>query len=139
MSIKLNFKGIELTVTHAAEAVALLRELTETPPPKIGRPLSKPLELFPDTEPDGSQHAIAFLTTIANADADGATADDLAKVVGVKHTKGVGGKAARINNILIGLGFKPDEIYSNTKTLEGRFWKPRPRIHEAIGKLKKSA
>jgi hypothetical protein len=135
MAIKLNFKGIELTVSHPAEAAALLRELTDTHSPKIGRPPTKPLETLAKNA-NGNQVAIAFLTTIANADADGATADDIAKAVGVKHTKGVGGKAARVNNTLIELGLKPEDIYSNTKTLDGRFWKPRPRIHEAIEILK---
>jgi hypothetical protein len=139
MAIKINYRGIEFTVSSTGEAVALANALTETTQVKPGRP-AKPLELFPsDNLPKLNQLAVAYLNAIASAGANGATANDLAPVLELRHPKGVGTRASRIDKLLNEMGIMPDDVYSNTKTSDGRFWKPRHRIQEAIEKLKTSA
>lgn len=135
MAIKVNFRGIEFTVNTAGEAAALARELIDEPQPKLGRPAVKDNDLFPETAA-AKENAIAvnFLNAIINNGA-GADSKQIAAAIGVSHPKGIGGRAAKINSMLSNLGFNPDDVYSNTKTLDGRIWKPRQRIGEALEKL----
>lgn len=135
MAYRINIKGIDITASTAAEAAALVRELTEQYAPKVGRPR---LIERPDAGAgiNGKEIALAFLTTIANAGPRGAEAEELMKVLRVSHPKGVGGRSVRIINILSKLGFAQIDVYDNTRTAEGRFWKPRAKLHEAIAALK---
>lgn len=137
MAIKINIRGIDIVVSTAAEAAAVVREFTEQPTSKIGRP--KLRFRSRNTEVNGSDEEniiLGFLTTITNAGPRGVMADDLMKVLHVEHPKGVGGRSARINTQLKKLGFKPDDVYTTFRKAEGRVWKPRGKISEAIEALK---
>lgn len=140
MAIRLTIRGIEITVSSTAEAAALIREMTEAPAPKIGRPRIKPRpqELFPDTPSADHQLAHDFLFRIASAEAKGISTEEVMKVLKVDTGKGVGGRCVRINNILAKLGFTdPSEIYRNPRLADGnRVWRSGPKIAEALLALK---
>lgn len=136
MAIKLKFRGIDVTTSSAAEAAELLRELTATTKPAIKRSIS-PDDDSPKNGFDVEQACFNFLTIISRADRHGTTAEDLMSALHVIHPKGIGGRTARINGFLSNLGFAPHEVYDNSRTAEGRFWKPGRRLAEVIGVLEK--
>ena len=139
MSFKFNFQGIDISTSSAAEAAALVRELTAQQPPKVGRPPKNPglFEDAPANEGDTPAVALSFLTAITKANGDGASAEDLMKVLNVEHSKGIGGRSVRINNLLRKLKFEPEEVYTSERLPEGRFWKAGARVDEAIQILKR--
>ena len=138
MSIRINFRGIELTVSSPSEAAAVARELAEQPVPKLQRVrvIEEPT-LFAGPEPD-EQRAVGLLELIKNAPNGGPGVDDLMKVLQVDSPKGIGGRMVRINNILLRAGMKPEDAYRNPKTADGRVWKPGTRIQEAIDRLREA-
>ena len=139
MSFKINVRGIEIIASSASEAAALVRELTEQPTPKIGRPLKAPglFDVTPTEENNTAAVATSFLTAITHANGEGASAEDLMKVLNVDHSKGIGGRSVRINNLLRRLKFDPEDVYKSERLPEGRFWKPGPKVDEAIQSLKR--
>lgn len=138
MAIKLNVRGIEITVSTTAEAAALIRDLTEAQPSKIGRPKAeeRAADLFSGPTAD-EKMAHSFLSTIAVSGSQGVPTEDIMKVLEVDAGRGIGGRCVKINNLLSRLGFNdPKEVYVNPKLAAGRVWRPGPRIHEAIERLK---
>ena len=137
MTIKINIRGIDIVVSTPAEAAAIVREFTEQPAAKVGRPKLNLRSRH--TQIDGADEediVLGFLTTIANAGPRGVMADDLMKVLNVEKPKGLGGRSARINNQLSDLGFKPSDVYDTVRKAEGRIWKSRAKIGEAIEAVK---
>lgn len=142
MGFKFNVRGIDIVASSAAEAAALVRELTEQPTPRIGRPLKNPGlfgEAFqaPSAENDTVAVAVSFLTAITKANGEGASAEELMKVLEVDHSKGIGGRSVRINNLLRKYKLEPEEVYTTERKPEGRFWKPGPKLDEALHILKR--
>jgi hypothetical protein len=80
---------------------------------------------------------LRFLNAIANSsEADGLGGDVIANVLGVRHPKGIGSRAAIINRLLMELGFNVEEVYTNPRNnLGDRTWKPGPKITHALAAL----
>jgi hypothetical protein len=132
VSIKFNFKGIEVTTSSTSEAAVLIRELTEIPQSK---PQSSPVYL-----PSAYVIVDKFLQTIVTAPPEGPSTTQIMEAVGVTDGRGLGGKLLGINNILDKHGLNPNDVYGNPKTADGRrTWFAGPKIQEAIEKMKESA
>jgi hypothetical protein len=147
MSIKFTVKGLDISVSSAAEAAALIRELadesstqrrTPTKPraQRTGQFKSRNRQL-PLESPGANGFHVAkmaseFLTAIDRGPEGGIDGEAMAKVLGVAHGKGIGSRAAAINILLRQLGFSRTEVYQNDRTSVGRLWKPGPKLDQAM-------
>src|SRR5438552_1843788 len=107
MSIKINFNGIDITVSTADEAAAVARKLAGT----VDAPRGRPKSAKPDAPTNGfdvGMSALEFLRAIKVADSDGATSDPIGKALRVKHPKGIGSRSGMVNELLTSLGYRPD-------------------------------
>lgn len=140
VTIKINVRGLEVSVSSPGEAAALIRELTEPATPKIGRPpKAEQYAFFHDAiRPAEDRVAIEFLQVLESAPPAGPSIEEIMRAVGVTTGRGIGGRMVRINNILLRAGFEPIEVYQNPKGSEGRKWTAGPKLQEALLKLKKS-
>ncbi|MEK6245006.1 MAG: hypothetical protein AABM33_10955 [Pseudomonadota bacterium] len=138
MSIRITYKGVEISVSNPMEAAAVARELGENPGAKIGRPLKSEEATAAPLE-GGDPIVLAFLSAILKAGAEGATAETMMRVLSVDHPKGLGGRSVRVNNTLHKLRLSPEEVYTNARTPEGRLWKAGPKITEALEAIKRDA
>jgi hypothetical protein len=152
MSIKFTVKGLDISVSSAAEAAALIRELAdESSPPRrtpikaraqrTGQFKSRNRQLPLPTSPQANGFHVAkmaseFLTAIDRGPEGGVDGEAMAKVLGVSHGKGIGSRAAAINILLRQLGFSRTEVYQNDRTSAGRLWKPGPKLDQAITAVK---
>jgi hypothetical protein len=144
MSIKINFHGIEVTASSSAEAVELLRKLTEMPAVAfsttgrtLGRPRKHPLPngLFDNAPTEEQKLAHALFITLNRI--DDPKIEDIMEAVEVNSAKGVGGRLVRINNFLAREGFNPKDVYEYRKNTDGsREWVHGPKLEEALQKIK---
>lgn len=161
MSIKMVVDGIEITAESAADAVALLKELRPKTsakqqdesvqeillvhaPRKAKRPSGKPKrnprtpEPAPVTVPDWAPPStLKFLSAIRDGGSAGTESEAVMKALGVTKPKAIGSRSATINRVLEQLGFKPAQVYGNDRTANGRVWKPRRLMQDAIAALEK--
>jgi hypothetical protein len=138
MAIKINFPGFEIAVSTAAEAAAVVRELSGlTSPPQRGRPKS--------TEPkpqkkgfDVDMATLDFLNAIRAAGDDGATSEAIQKALKANEPKGIGSKAGRVNKVIKKLGYGVDSVYTSVREPgEGRFWSAAPKMDEAYEAIRR--
>lgn len=123
MSIRIQYKGLEIFVSSPQEAVALIRQLT------TDQPKSHPTQ----ARDDGRWEAtFGFLSAIQDAGTQGAEVTQIMLALGVRHPKGVGSRTTIVDKCLMELGFTADSVFNNERGAEGRFWRPGPRLHEAI-------
>ncbi|MBI4191270.1 MAG: hypothetical protein HY525_12125 [Betaproteobacteria bacterium] len=154
MSIKIMFRGVELTADGVSEAAELARALTaEQPhqapihpqrqdyiiPPRTTsvprRKLGRPRKTAEDNKFDDHNHkmAINFLSAIRDAGSHGIDSEKMATVLAVSHSKGIGSKTGRINKLLEKIGYKRSAVYRNDKNEDGeRIWKASAQIQAAI-------
>ena len=81
---------------------------------------------------------IAFLKLLQDHEVSGGVSpDEVQKVLGAEHPKGIGSKMAGINALLKHLGYASAEVYSNDqRDSEGRrVWKVGPKLRDALGAL----
>ena len=138
MGFKINIRGYEVTASSAAELAALIREFpAENQPRKPGRPrVILNLKSRRHSQSPEEKMTIAFLSALATAGPKGTSTETIMPILNVKAGRGVGGRCAKINNLLSKIGFPDsDEIYTNPRLAEGRVWRPGPRIQEALEKL----
>jgi hypothetical protein len=131
--IRINVNGHDVFVSNPAEAAALLRELANVEAPKVGRPK---LNLPPKNGAEGMNSALTFLTTVTAAGTSGADSEHVMKALDTDEPKGVGGRLVKVNNLLLRLGFSPDEVYKKVRTPDGKRWKQGPKIVQAMGAIK---
>ena len=141
--------GIPVTVSSAAEAAQLLRELGAgggaTPAPAAA-PASPPAAVAPPrfrqeqesfslvpVDPTVGALAIRFLKAIRE-NPDGIQVDGIMAAIGLDKPKAVGSRSAAINSLLKNLGFKVEAVYRNPRQGKdgGRLWQPARKIGEAI-------
>lgn len=164
MSIKMVVDGIEITAESAADAVALLKELRPKTsakqqdesvqeillvhaPRKAKRTNSAKFKRNPSprapepatvTVPDWAPPStLKFLTAIRDGGTAGTESEAIMKALGVSKPKAIGSRSATINRVLEQLGFKPAQVYGNDRTANGRVWKPRRLMQDAIAALEK--
>jgi Trp operon repressor len=142
MSIKISLHGIEVEASTAAEALEIIRGMTNLKdwPPSVVPPKAKSAHQVNTAtlfllDPDELRMANRFLEALKKAGPDGVSTDTVAMAVGVDHPKAVGGRMARINNLLEAFQLDQRNIYSNLKTANGRIWKPRRGIDSAISQI----
>lgn len=87
------------------------------------------------TPNDGVTVTFELLTAIRKAGTRGLTADEVAKILKVKHPKGVGPRSLMVNNTLAQLGFVHDQVYNNDRTAQGRIWTAREKLNDALETL----
>ena len=124
MTIRMSYQGIEIFASSPEEAAALIRDLTsgQRVVPKTA----------PAREEDRWAATVAFLSCIHDAGSRGAEVGQVMHALGVRHPKGVGSKTTIVDKCLMELGFTADSVYNNERGTEGRFWRPAPRLSEAI-------
>jgi hypothetical protein len=130
--LKININGYEVTASSAAEIAALLRELANTDAPKLGRPK---LNLPAKNGAEGAGRALEFLGIVAAGDG-GADSKMVMKALGTNEPKGVGGRLVNVNNLLLKLGFSPDDVYHKVRTPDGKRWRQAPKIAQAIAAIR---
>lgn len=83
--------------------------------------------------------AFKFLKAIRHHHATGGMlAEQVAHILGVAHTKGIGSKTAAINKLLGTLGYHPTAVYTNDRDSNGdRHWLASPFIDHAIEAVSK--
>lgn len=147
MGIKLNFDGVEFEAATAAEAAELYRQLrtaSAVPTPAAARAaphVAKPPRA--DDEPEGSfpdwapGAAVAFLKAIRDAGPQGADSATMMKALGISLPKALGGRSAIINRLIVDCGLNPTQVYDNKRTGQGRFWKPKKHLPDAISAIEK--
>ncbi len=131
--IRINVNGHDVFVSNPAEAAALLRELATVEAPKVGRPK---LNLPSKNGVEGMNSALTFLTAVTAAGAAGADSEHVMKALDTDEPKGVGGRLVKVNNLLLRLGFSPDEVYKKVRTPDGKRWRHGPKIVQAMGSIK---
>jgi hypothetical protein len=148
MGIKLNFDGMEFEAATAAEAAELYRQLrnaSTVPPPSAARaPIihankqprteDEPEGSFPDWTPIA---AIAFLKAIRDAGPQGAGSGTMMAALGITMPKALGGRSAIINRLIVDCGLNPSQVYDNKRTGQGRFWKMKRHLPDAISAIEK--
>lgn len=157
MTIKIFFQGIELHVP-TGEVVAVMRQLQELSGtvkhsvPARTTPIVAAPEPTPYSQPvvtaqlpfdeapkvDGSQ-ALRFLQAIKESDpVGGLNVRQVSELLGVKHSKGIGSKAASINKVLGNYGYAVGSVYTNHRNPSGdRAWAAGPMIKGAIEAIEK--
>ena len=120
----MNYQGIEIFASSPQEAAALIRDLTTD---QRIVPKSTPAK-----EEERWAATLAFLSCIHDAGSRGAEVGQVMHAMGVRHPKGVGSKTTIVDKCLMELGFTADSVYNNERGAEGRFWRPAPRLAEAI-------
>lgn len=131
--IKITVNGYEVTASTAAEIAALLRELANTDSAKLGRPK---LNLSVKNGANGADAALNFLTAVTGAGIHGANSDLVMKALGTAEPKGVGGRLVRVNNLLVKLGFSPEDVYRKIRTPDGKRWRAANKLQLAITAIK---
>jgi hypothetical protein len=147
--IKINVDGIELTVPTLDDAAELIRKIRgsqratnispridqriEPTPPAVWEGAMLPMD-----DKTALDHAIAFLSAIANAGANGADSPTMMKALHVDNAKGIGGRTVKINNLLTKIGFRPKEVYRNPRLPDGRVWKRASKFQDAYDAIRRS-
>lgn len=146
MSIKVLPDG-SFEVGSAAEALELsnlIRAKNSTAPetPKNGKPQSKmtvgaesALEIAGEFSDWVLPSAIKFLAAIQEAPSAGAELQTMMSAIGISDHKALGGRTAGIRKLIARCGFQNvSHVYERTP--DGRFWKARARLPEALNALK---
>lgn len=131
--IRININGHDVFVSTAAEAAAVLREVAVAEVPKVGRPK---LNLPHKNGAEGINNALDFLTAVSAGGGEGADSAHVMKALKTDQPKGVGGRLVKVNNVLIRLGFPPNEVYRKVRTPDGKRWKQGLRTLQAIMAIK---
>jgi hypothetical protein len=131
--IRLNVNGHDVFVSTPSEAAALLRELATAEVPKVGRPK---LNLPPKNGTEGMDNALDFLTTVTAGGGSGADSEHVMKALHTDQPKGVGGRLVKVNNMLLRLGFPPNEVYRKVRTPDGKRWRQAAKIAQAIAAIR---
>jgi hypothetical protein len=124
MTIRMNYQGIEIFASSPEEAAALIRDLT------TGQRIVP--KSAPAREDERWATTLAFLSCIRDTGSGGAEVNQIMHAMGVRHPKGVGSKSSIVDKCLMERGFSADSVYNNERSAEGRFWRPAPRLSEAI-------
>lgn len=157
MTTKIFYQGIELHVP-TGEVAAVMRQLQElsstvkhsvptratplvtapahTPQPQPVVTTQLPFDEAPKV--DGAQ-ALKFLQAIKESDpVGGLNAHQVSELLGVKHPKGIGSKAASINRVLDSYGYTVESVYTNHRGPFGeRIWAAGSMIQSAIAAISK--
>jgi hypothetical protein len=123
MSIRIQYKGLEIFVSAPQEAVALIRQLT------TDQGGSQAVQV---RDEDRWEATLAFLSAIRDAGTQGAEVTQIMHALGVRAPKGVGSRTTIVDKSLKEIGFTAEEVYDNERTSQGRFWRAGPRLFEAI-------
>lgn len=126
------------------EMIVLMRP-TPVKPPSATAPKSKPpaapvdddripLSAFPEWAPKAT---LDFLRAIVAAPPDGADSEMMKRALGVTEPKALGGRSAVINRLIESTGFRLHQVYDNTRTAKGRFWKSRKAIDDVIAEIER--
>jgi hypothetical protein len=159
MSIKMVVDGIEITVSNTEEAATLLKELRQKQPEKQA-PNEFSAEVGQRKQPKGKaqqqkhrrspaprtgvpewapESALQFLLAIRDGGNSGTEVEALMHALRVTKPKAIGGRSAIINRLLNQMGFDPGLVYDNKRTANGRIWKPKRAISEAIAALERKS
>lgn len=79
--------------------------------------------------------AIQFLTAIKDAAPPGADRDALMRAMGIGELQAFGGRIAAINKVLERSGFTLSQVYEGIRNPQGKFWKAKPKISEALARM----
>ncbi len=139
--IKLTIRGIPVEVATPEEAWELIR-LSETAsgsvPTRAARVVGKVTVI---REAIGSREALRWTVDLLQAIKAGGNlgveSDKILPVLNVTSAKGIGGRMAIINKLLVENGLVLRDVYSNKKTPNGRIWKARKGIDNAIELLER--
>jgi hypothetical protein len=127
------------TLAEAAELARLYDALAESRraarAERISAVVSRALNPDNIIAPEHVSLAAAFLNALSDFGPSGGATERIQKALGVATSKAVGSRMATVNRVLETLGFKPHEIYSNTKTANGRVWKSGKKLGEALDKI----
>jgi hypothetical protein len=83
--------------------------------------------------------AIKFLGTIQQASASGASAQEIMQAIGISDPKAFGGRSAAINKLITRTGFSVSQVYDASRNGQGRFWKGKSKLGEALNVIKTMA
>lgn len=151
MSAKLTFNGVEIAVPVAelAEAMKQLALVGQhaakvTPKPNgsgdQGRPVQKVNGVVAHATNGPEDKALLLLQLLVDHKmSGGVSSDEVQRVLGVSHPKGIGSRVVPINALLRTAGFNPEDVYSNTLRDEhtnGRIWQAGEKIMEALQHIK---
>src|SRR5437016_4191458 len=139
MGFKVNLQGVDITASSMDEAIALARKIAAeqlNQPPKTGRPRLNGAAVSSSPNPD-VRRALMMLKLIRDDNSgEGPAMDTLIHAVEGDGPKGLGGRMARINKLIMEAGFSTTDVYTNQKVGDAREWLPGPKIQQAIDKLK---
>ena len=131
MGYTVKWHGVEITAATADEAVGLAQKLAGMGTGIQGHVFHRKSGV----RRNGSgrmEDTLNFLTAIQDGKSRGADGDKLCSVLNISKPKAIGAKAAVINRVLDELGFKHEQVYSNARTAEGRFWKGESKLPDAM-------
>ncbi len=130
---------VPITVANRKEAAALIREIAEgeeEPRRRNGKDVAT-------VSPSGfpvAKVTLAFLNTVHGGGDAGVGTPRVLKAIGISSPKAFGNRGQAINNLLKGLGFDPQEVYTNDRNEKGdREWKSGIKMADAIEAVKKAA
>lgn len=144
MSITIKVGKFDVTVSNAAEAAALLRELestenkatAENPKPSIHSQEAEDHKADATSfDPAIATMTLRFLKAIRDGGSSGVQSEAIMKALEVERPKAVGSRSAAVNRLLKGLQFSPGKVYDNPKTFNGRIWTPKKQMQAAITAL----
>lgn len=148
MPIKLLPDGTVIadTATEMAEYAKLMRAapIAATPasPARNGKAAPKPMgadaahEIAASVSDWVIPSAIKMLTTISESSAPGADRDTIMRAMGIDDPKAFGGRSAAINKLLEKLGFQVNHVYEGVRNPQGKFWKGRAKLNEALATIR---
>lgn len=97
-------------------------------------------DVRPLSEGEAHEMTMRFLSALADEAAvlRGLDTEEVAKLLAVKHPKGIGSRSAVVNKIIAGAGFDVAEVYRNPRDSTGaRKWFRGPALRDALAVLMK--
>lgn len=136
------FHGVIVTVPSLDEAETLARRFANGSARQEAQTVARPRQQrgreTSGPRRDVLQWAEALLTAVRDAPSTGATVETVMTALRAKGGKAVGGRSAMVNNALRALGYQQHHVYDNARTAQGRFWKPRKQLPDALAAVQKA-